>query len=355
VRCVDAPRPASPRHLRSTTNPRSHRRVVARHREFALRGGDLLAQCHEGQVLFVDAREIGREFGGVGFEGGDDVLVSRRDRALGATSAFALLDDRRRAPRPFGQSLQRAERRGEQLSSRRLAISAAAVAPARRASRVRDAISRSRTSRPARSVSSVATSCSNVRQARGEERATSVPEVTSRHRSNCAPTTAWRSSGRIWRRTSRTRSPRRSRFSWVVASRRSARSLRRRCFKTPGRLFDDRASILRGLEFKDRIELALTDDHVLLASDARVAQQFLDVEQATRRAVDRVLRVAVAKEGARDGDFRAVDREATRGVVEREGHLGAAEGRAVGGAHEDDVVHLRRCAAPGCSARRGPR
>ena len=44
---------------------------------------------------------------------------------------------------------------------------------------------------------------------------------------------AWRSRGRIWRRTSRTRSPRRSRFSAVPASRRSARSRRRRCLSTP--------------------------------------------------------------------------------------------------------------------------
>ncbi len=44
---------------------------------------------------------------------------------------------------------------------------------------------------------------------------------------------AWRSSGRIWRRTSRTRSPRRSRFSAVAARRRSARSRRRRCLSTP--------------------------------------------------------------------------------------------------------------------------
>ena len=44
---------------------------------------------------------------------------------------------------------------------------------------------------------------------------------------------AWRSRGRIWRRTSRTRSPRRSRFSAVAARRRSARSRRRRCLSTP--------------------------------------------------------------------------------------------------------------------------
>ncbi len=44
---------------------------------------------------------------------------------------------------------------------------------------------------------------------------------------------AWRSNGRIWRRTSRTRSPRRSRFSAVPARRRSARSRRRRCLRTP--------------------------------------------------------------------------------------------------------------------------
>src|SRR6202035_3009770 len=106
------------------------------------------------------------------------------------------------------------------------------------------------------------------------------------------------------------------------------------------RLFDHRAPVLR-IRRKDRVELALADDHVLLTPNTRIAEQFLHVEQTTRRAVDRVLGVAVAKERPRDGYLSAVDRETTRGVVKRERDLGAPEGRTVGGAHEDDVVHAR--------------
>jgi hypothetical protein len=58
----------------------------------------------------------------------------------------------------------------------------------------------------------------------------------------------------------------------------------------PGRLLDDRATVLRpGLQ--DGVEVALTDDHVLLAAHPGVGQQLLDVEQPARRPVDRVLAV----------------------------------------------------------------
>ena len=56
---------------------------------------------------------------------------------------------------------------------------------------------------------------------------------------------AWRSSGRSWRRTSRSRSWTRSRLASVASSRRSAFSLRRRNFRTPGGLLDDRAAAPR--------------------------------------------------------------------------------------------------------------
>ncbi len=49
----------------------------------------------------------------------------------------------------------------------------------------------------------------------------------------------------------------------------------------PGRLLDDRPAILgAGVEY--RIELALPDDHVLLAADASVGEKVLDVEQPAR-------------------------------------------------------------------------
>ncbi len=105
-------------------------------------------------------------------------------------------------------------------------------------------------------------------------------------------------------------------------------------------LLDDRASLL-GRRVEDRVELSLADDDVLLAADARVGQQLLDVEEATGHAVDLVLRLtAAAEQRARDRDLGEVDRQHVRGVVDRERHLGAPERGAVGRAGEDDVLHL---------------
>jgi hypothetical protein len=52
---------------------------------------------------------------------------------------------------------------------------------------------------------------------------------------------------------------------------------------------------LLGPRGEHRVELALPDDDVHLPADAGVAEQLLDVEQPARRAVDRVLRPAVAE------------------------------------------------------------
>ena len=65
-----------------------------------------------------------------------------------------------------------------------------------------------------------------------------------------------------------------------------------------GRLLDDRAAVL-GAGVQHRVDLALADDHVLLAADAGVAEQLLHVEQPAVDAVDRVLAVAGAEQRAR--------------------------------------------------------
>ena len=106
-----------------------------------------------------------------------------------------------------------------------------------------------------------------------------------------------------------------------------------------GRFLDDAAAVL-GAGVEHRVDLALADDDVLLTADTGVAEQFLHVEQATVDAVDRVLALAGAEQGAGDRDLGELDRQQAGGVVEREDHLGAAEGRPLGGAGEDDVVHL---------------
>jgi hypothetical protein len=79
---------------------------------------------------------------------------------------------------------------------------------------------------------------------------------------------------------------------------------------------------------------------VLLAADARVGQQFLDVEQPALHAVDGVLALAGAEQGAGDRHLAEVDGQDAGGVVDGEGHLGPAQRRPLLGAGEDDVVHL---------------
>ena len=106
-----------------------------------------------------------------------------------------------------------------------------------------------------------------------------------------------------------------------------------------GRFLDEAAAILR-TRLQDRVELALSDDDVHLATDARVGEQFLDVQQPGRVAVDLVLARAVTEHPPGDRDLGVVDRQGAVGVVDRQGDLGAAERRARCRAGEDDVFHL---------------
>ncbi len=108
-----------------------------------------------------------------------------------------------------------------------------------------------------------------------------------------------------------------------------------------GGLLDDGPAIL-GPGVEHGIELALTDDHVLLAAHARVREQLGDVQQPAGGTVDGVLRVTAAKEGPGDGHLGQVDRELARRVVDGERHLGPSERRARRGPGENDVLHLRR-------------
>ncbi len=78
-----------------------------------------------------------------------------------------------------------------------------------------------------------------------------------------------------------------------------------------GRFFDDGPAVL-GPRVEHRVELALPDDDVLLATDAGVGEQLLDVEQPARRAVDLVLGVTGAEERAGDRDLAELDRQQRR-------------------------------------------
>ena len=89
-------------------------------------------------------------------------------------------------------------------------------------------------------------------------------------------------------------------------------------------LLDEAAAVFGG-RAQHLVELALPDDDVHLAAEARVAEQLLHVEQAALLAVDGVLARAVAEQRARDGDLAVLDRQRAVGVVDREAHLGAAE------------------------------
>ena len=106
-----------------------------------------------------------------------------------------------------------------------------------------------------------------------------------------------------------------------------------------GRFLDDGPAVL-GTGVEHGVELALPDDHVLLATDAGIREQLLDVEQPARCAVDLVLGITGAEERAGDRDLAELDRQQTGRVVDAQRHLGAAERGPIGGAGEDDVVHL---------------
>ena len=77
----------------------------------------------------------------------------------------------------------------------------------------------------------------------------------------------------------------------MASRRRSAFSLRAPVLEDAGGLLDDQPPVL-GPGVEHGVDLALDDDHVLLAADAGVGQQLLDVEQPARHAVDGVLAVA---------------------------------------------------------------
>src|SRR3954451_23066623 len=121
-----------------------------------------------------------------------------------------------------------------------------------------------------------------------------------------------------------------------------------------GRLFDDRPTIL-GSGVQHRVELALADDHGLLAPNTCVGEQLLNVEQAARRAVDHVVGLAGAEQHPGDRHLGELDRQQMGAVVDRERHLGPAEGGPVSGAREDDVVHRATAQRPGTLRAEHPR
>ena len=112
------------------------------------------------------------------------------------------------------------------------------------------------------------------------------------------------------------------------------------------RLLNDGPPVLRpGVQYG--VELALADDHVLLAAHTGVAEQLLNVQEPARGAVDGVLAVAGAEERPGDGDLGQIDRQLARRVVDGERDLGPAQLGSRGGAGENDVLHFRRAERAG--------
>ena len=103
-----------------------------------------------------------------------------------------------------------------------------------------------------------------------------------------------------------------------------------------------------GLDGQDLIDLALSDDGVPLPAQARVHEQLVDVLEPHRAAVDVVLTLPGAVVPPGDHDLALVHvGEDVLGIVQHEGNLGEAKLLALGGAAEDDVLHLAPPEGPG--------
>ena len=105
-----------------------------------------------------------------------------------------------------------------------------------------------------------------------------------------------------------------------------------------GGLLDELAPF-QGAAVHHRFHHALFDDGVGVGAHARVQQEVRDVLEAARHLVDLVLARARAEIAARDGDLAVFDGQHLLAVVDRQRHLGHAEGLAGGRAVEDDVFH----------------
>ena len=110
-------------------------------------------------------------------------------------------------------------------------------------------------------------------------------------------------------------------------------------FEHPGSLFDESSAGL-GSGLKDRVELALTDDHVHLPPDTGVAEQLRDVQQTGGNTVDGVLGATTSEHSAGDRHLRVLDGQCTVGVVDGQLYLGASQRSTPRGAREDDILHF---------------
>ena len=95
-----------------------------------------------------------------------------------------------------------------------------------------------------------------------------------------------------------------------------------------------------GFDGEDLVNFTLTDDRITLPAHAGVHEQLVDVLQTGGAAVDVVLTLAGAVIPAGDHDLRLVHVDEAGGVVQHQRDFSIAGLLALGGAAEDDVLHL---------------
>ena len=107
-----------------------------------------------------------------------------------------------------------------------------------------------------------------------------------------------------------------------------------------GSLFDEGPMPAR-IRTQNGVKSPLPYDHMHLLAEARVRQQLLNVEQTTRRAVDRIFRTTVTEDRTADRHLGVIDVEHMIRIVDRERHLRTPERRPTRRAREDHVLHRR--------------
>ena len=108
------------------------------------------------------------------------------------------------------------------------------------------------------------------------------------------------------------------------------------------RLLKDFAPIC-GLERQNFVNAALSDVGIALAAKTGVHEQLVDIPQAGKLAVDIIFTLAGTEVAAGDHDLRCLDAQAAVGIIEHQRRFRVADGRTLGRAAEDHVLHL--CAA----------
>ena len=274
--------------------------------EGALRGLHFQTLFGEDARLGFEALQLEPHRAGVGDERLDHAFVGG-GRELSLQTAAPFLDQRAQTPRPLADRLDPRERVGD--------VAVADVGE--RAFRVEHRRRRARASAPGSSLPRVPSSpaCSRRRVVFACSPASSRPDEVHADRAQLVDD-AVVAAGRVGLLLERAQPAAHLAQQVVEADEVAFGRLEPPLGLLPalavledaGGLLDDRAAVLRtGVE--DRVELALADDHVLLATDTAVGEQLLDVEQAARRTVDRVLGVAVAEQRAGDRHLGELDRQ----------------------------------------------